>query len=167
MMFEGFKKELPNIMNRNETLIKEMKTLQQKNQSTEKELDQAKLTHESLQEQFKQKSMDYTKEQRILHQEKQRKQQQCLALMKRSGLKIIPLKKNNLKFEFKLIDEKDPDKLFSISLNLDDNKYTVLECEPMVPELENLVKDLEQHGDPFLFIKLIRQQFCKLASSIS
>lgn len=46
-------------------------------------------------------------------------------------------------------------------------KYIVLECEPLIPELDNLVKDLEQHGDPFLFIKLIRQQFCKLASSIS
>lgn len=36
----------------------------------------------------------------------------------------IYILENNLKFEFKLIDEKDPDKLFSISLNLDDNKYT-------------------------------------------
>lgn len=41
--------------------------------------------------------LDYTKEQRILSQEKQRKQQQCLTLMKRSGLKIIPLKSNDIK----------------------------------------------------------------------
>ncbi|CAO3616061.1 unnamed protein product [Cunninghamella blakesleeana] len=161
------KKDLPNFINRKENLVSEINATRQKNQLLLNQLDQAKRTQTSLKEQLTQKTIDFTKEQRQLHEERQRNRQYLSELIKYSGLKVIPLKLNNLKFEFTLIDEKNPDKVFSISLNMDNNEYTVLECQPMIPLLENLMSDLRQHGDPFLFIKLVRQQFCKLASTVS
>ena len=43
------------------------------------------------------------------------------------------------------------------------NIYIVTECDPVINKLDELVEQLRQDNDPFLFMKRMRNAFCEYA----
>ena len=41
--------------------------------------------------------------------------------------------------------------------------YIVTECDPVINKLDELVEQLQQDNDPFLFMKRMRNAFCEYA----
>jgi kinetochore protein Spc25, fungi type len=79
------------------------------------------------------------------------------------GLQIIPLPNNQTRFSFLQIDPKAPnDTLCSFVVDVSQEQYRVLSCEPMIPDMGKIVDDLNQHRDFYRFLKLCRQRFVAL-----
>lgn len=79
------------------------------------------------------------------------------------GLQIIPLPNNQTRFSFLQIDPKTPnDTLCSFVVDVSQEQYRVLSCEPMIPDMGKIVDDLNQHRDFYRFLKLCRQRFVAL-----
>ncbi|KAI8641619.1 hypothetical protein BD408DRAFT_403260 [Parasitella parasitica] len=73
-----------------------------------------------------------------------------------------------IKFEFKCIDKKVPEKIYSLSLTINEsNSYTVTECHPdsALPEISKLLVALNQDRELFVFIKGVRRVFQEFARS--
>ncbi|CAO3591296.1 unnamed protein product [Absidia cylindrospora] len=133
----------------------EIKSLEEKTEAMEVKLESMRKKHEKA----RQRIADQEKASVIMKKELD-------ICIKNTGLVCHPIKENYLKFDFTLIDSQQRDKVFTFTLHMAHNgAYKVEECDPMVPNLDTLAKDLNQHCDPNLFIKLMRREFCALASS--
>ncbi|ORZ23330.1 chromosome segregation protein Spc25-domain-containing protein [Absidia repens] len=133
----------------------EIKSLEEQTKAMEIKLESIRKNHEQAR-------------QRIADQEKASaiRKKKIDICTKNTGLVYHPIKENYLKFDFTLIDPHQWDKIFTFTLHMAHNgTYKVEECDPMIPNLDTLTKDLNQHRDPNLFIKLVRREFCALASS--
>ncbi|SAM05396.1 hypothetical protein [Absidia glauca] len=87
---------------------------------------------------------------------------------KLTGMTVHAIEDNHLKVDFTLIDEREPDKVFSFVVHLlEEHGYKVVQCDPMIPDLPELTESLNRHGDFSSFIKRIRKEFCNLALSSS
>lgn len=79
------------------------------------------------------------------------------------GLQIIPLPNNQTRFSFLQIDPKVPNSTFcNFVVDVSQEQYRVLSCEPGIPDMGKLVDDLNQHRDFYRFLKLCRQRFVAL-----
>lgn len=64
---------------------------------------------------------------------------------------------------FTLLDPTDPNRRFTFSLHTDaKDAYAVNDCQPMVPDLANMVRELNETADISRFVQLMRRQFKKL-----
>ncbi|XP_047137134.1 uncharacterized protein LOC105843992 isoform X1 [Hydra vulgaris] len=81
------------------------------------------------------------------------------------GLRIIRYPDSHLKFTFTCIDEADIDREFSFHLTLVESKkdntvlYEVFECNPQLPMLENIVKELNLSNNLRKFLCAVRREF--------
>ncbi|KAG8197459.1 hypothetical protein JTE90_014940 [Oedothorax gibbosus] len=69
------------------------------------------------------------------------------------------------KFSFKNIHKVHQDKFYSFILILQNDSYKVSECLPLIPELNEMVQDLNKTNDLHRFIKQVRRKFCALSCS--
>ncbi|CEP15167.1 hypothetical protein [Parasitella parasitica] len=73
-----------------------------------------------------------------------------------------------IKFEFKCVDKKAPEKTYSLALTINEsNSYTVIECHPdsVLPEISKLLIALNEDRELFVFIKGVRRIFQDSARS--
>lgn len=78
------------------------------------------------------------------------------------GLYIEPLPKNQTRFTFTQIDRANPERPCSFVIDVNEDKYRVLTCEPAIPDMLRLADDLNVHRDFYRFLKLCRQRFVAL-----
>ncbi|XP_066302313.1 kinetochore protein Spc25-like [Branchiostoma lanceolatum] len=103
----------------------------------------------------------------ILAQDKVTKQkmeelQKAVVFFKdRLGLKFRKLDGGRLQFSFTLIDAKDPDRAFVFTLKVD-SKYEVVDCDPKVSDLDDLVAKLNATNNLSAFVQTMRKRFKQL-----
>ncbi|KXN71558.1 hypothetical protein CONCODRAFT_78261 [Conidiobolus coronatus NRRL 28638] len=78
------------------------------------------------------------------------------------GFTLDSDKNQNLVMRFTKINEAKPNQVYFIKLDVTEREYQVIECEPMVEDLEFLVDNLNINRDLFGFIKILRKSFCNL-----
>ncbi|KAI8331919.1 chromosome segregation protein Spc25-domain-containing protein [Chlamydoabsidia padenii] len=132
-------------------------------QSLEQHIKTAQVKLDALREKQSLEEQEATNSQKT--SEKLRQMHDILA--RKTGMRVHTIKENYLKFDFTLIDEKEPDKLFFFVLQLSQEKgYQVVECDPWIPTMDTLIKELNQNGNEFAtFIRRVRQAFCDLVTS--
>uniref|UniRef100_A0A1D1Z4M4 Kinetochore protein SPC25 n=1 Tax=Anthurium amnicola TaxID=1678845 RepID=A0A1D1Z4M4_9ARAE len=64
-----------------------------------------------------------------------------------------------VRFIFDKIDLESPDKEYSFSIRLDDDTYRLLQCEPYVEDIEELLAELNQSNGLFKFVRTMREKF--------
>ncbi|XP_068643846.1 kinetochore protein SPC25 homolog isoform X2 [Aristolochia californica] len=69
-----------------------------------------------------------------------------------------------VKFIFNKIDLKSPNKKFSFTIRHDNDTYTLVDCEPSLDNIEDLIQDLNQTNELYKFVRTIREKF-RLATS--
>ena len=80
------------------------------------------------------------------------------------GLSVDNVEENVTRFTFKYIDPANWERKFAIAIDVSTNHYRVKSCEPMIPQLSNLVMVLEEEGDFYAFLRRVRQAFVDLIS---
>ncbi|WVQ74941.1 hypothetical protein IAR50_004549 [Cryptococcus sp. DSM 104548] len=75
------------------------------------------------------------------------------------GWKVEGIKEDQLLMRFYLIDPDDPAREFSFIVDVSKQDYTVPNCDPPIPTLPQLVRQLNEDRDLFAFIKKIRKAF--------
>uniref|UniRef100_A0A0D9WBY5 Kinetochore protein SPC25 n=1 Tax=Leersia perrieri TaxID=77586 RepID=A0A0D9WBY5_9ORYZ len=71
-----------------------------------------------------------------------------------------------VKFIFNKVDLENPDKEYSVTLKLDKDRYTLLQCYPSIKDCEELMKDLNLTNDLFKFVRTVRQRFQAEAANV-
>ncbi|KAI8078801.1 chromosome segregation protein Spc25-domain-containing protein [Halteromyces radiatus] len=164
---EYYETKLPAMKEQLAILETEIRQHKEQNNDLEVKVKQARKDHQELKQKISRQQTALEASKRNLDKQQRQNRPELEACIKKTGLTIHALKENYLKFDFTLIDKDQPDKVFSFVLHMTKGSYQVPECNPMLPNLNDLVKDLQQHCDPFLFVKLVRQGFCSLSSSSS
>ena len=78
---------------------------------------------------------------------------------KTSRDKLFPNIENVMQFNFKLIDPQSPQRIFSVTIDVNGDHYLVTDCSPALPELPSILASLNQSRDFYGFIKTIRTKF--------
>lgn len=76
------------------------------------------------------------------------------------GLRFKAVGTRIWKFMFEHLSATNPGASCSITLCLSPD-YQVRECDPMLPSLDTLIARLNRHRIPHLFLKEIREEFCR------
>eukprot|EP00058_Branchiostoma_floridae_P006524 XP_002592012.1 hypothetical protein BRAFLDRAFT_122388 [Branchiostoma floridae] len=79
----------------------------------------------------------------------------------RLGLKFRKLDGGRLQFAFTVIDVKNPDRAFVFTLKVD-SKYEVVDCDPKVADLDDLVAKLNTTNNLSAFVQTMRKRFKQL-----
>ncbi|CAL4903291.1 unnamed protein product [Urochloa decumbens] len=74
------------------------------------------------------------------------------------GLQIVG-QEEGLKFVFDKIDPQSSEKEYSVCINFDKDKYNLLECDPHIKGVEELLKDLNLNDHITKFLRIIREKF--------
>ncbi|KAJ3125401.1 kinetochore-associated Ndc80 complex subunit spc25 [Nowakowskiella sp. JEL0407] len=79
------------------------------------------------------------------------------------ALEIIPIEENIIRFIWTHIDQTNVDLPFTIKLDISNSElYQVMECEPELPNMGELLEFLNQTRKFYTFLILVRQSFSKL-----
>ncbi|WWC90714.1 uncharacterized protein L201_005651 [Kwoniella dendrophila CBS 6074] len=87
---------------------------------------------------------------------------ELLELEESVGLRINPIKRDLLMIQFTLLDVNDPSREFAFLLDVSKQDYSVPNCNPPLPGLSDLVRQLNQDREFFTFIKRARKAFRSL-----
>ncbi|CAL4896091.1 unnamed protein product [Urochloa decumbens] len=74
------------------------------------------------------------------------------------GLQIVG-QEEGVKFVFDKIDPQNPEKEYSFCINLDKDRYNLLECDLRIRDIEELLKDLNLSDHVSKFLRIIREKF--------
>ncbi|XP_025096563.1 kinetochore protein Spc25-like [Pomacea canaliculata] len=80
----------------------------------------------------------------------------------RLGLTFKKTHGNRLQVVFTCIDHKDPDSPFYFYVQVEDGKYIISDCEPLVPDLDSLVEKLNRTNNLRSFMVAVRKRFKKM-----
>ena len=75
------------------------------------------------------------------------------------GLYMEPLTHNQTRFTFVNVDPTAPERPFTFIIDVSDDSYSAIKCEPMVSNLRELVEELNLNRDFYGFLKRIRRAF--------
>ncbi|KAI8832194.1 chromosome segregation protein Spc25-domain-containing protein [Chytridium lagenaria] len=75
------------------------------------------------------------------------------------AMKILTLKDNLLRFSFTLINSKDWDEEYFFIVDVSNEIYKVVKCQPEIKELDELVGKLNRTRDFYTFLKEVRKAF--------
>jgi len=82
---------------------------------------------------------------------------------KHLGFFLEPLPNHQTRFSFVQVDPAHPtDRPCGFVVDVSQDQYRVLHCEPMIPDMQTLVQELNQHRDFYRFLKICRQSFVSL-----
>ncbi|KAJ4786127.1 Kinetochore protein spc25 [Rhynchospora pubera] len=73
------------------------------------------------------------------------------------GLQVV--EGEGVKFIFNKIDSTNPDKEYSFTVRLDNDKYNLLRCDPLVEGIDDLLKEVNKTNDFFGFVRIMREKF--------
>ncbi|ORX48296.1 hypothetical protein DM01DRAFT_1338766 [Hesseltinella vesiculosa] len=153
---------LPQAVERLEQLRKDEKEQQDRKEQLERECDAIATKNDTFALTIAAKERELEEKRALLDTQQKRNRPELEACMKYTGLALEPLKNNQLKLTFTLIDPKELDRAFTLVLDMSNDKYAVPKCEPQIPNLAQMVQDLNQHGNPSLFTIQARQAFSRL-----
>ncbi|XP_078174861.1 kinetochore protein SPC25 homolog [Carex rostrata] len=73
------------------------------------------------------------------------------------GLRVLV--GEGVKFIFNKIDSTNPEKEYSFTVQLDNDKYNLLQCDPLVEGIDDLLKEVNETNDFFGFVRVVRGKF--------
>ncbi|XP_010545997.1 PREDICTED: kinetochore protein spc25-like [Tarenaya hassleriana] len=68
---------------------------------------------------------------------------------------------HGVKFKFTNVDASNPNREYSITIHYGNNIYTLLDCNPQMNDIKELVQELNDTNDLFRFVRLMREKFLK------
>jgi hypothetical protein len=74
------------------------------------------------------------------------------------GLRITGEKGNAMRFIFSKFDSKQPDRQFSLVMNVAGRNYEVSSYEPALPKMDQLVNQLKRDRDFYSFLRQVRRE---------
>ncbi|KAJ3687754.1 hypothetical protein LUZ61_016918 [Rhynchospora tenuis] len=80
------------------------------------------------------------------------------------GLRVV--EGEGVKFIFNKIDSTNPDKEYSFTVRLDNDKYNLLQCDPLVEGIDDLLKGVNKTNDFFGFVRVMREKFASSNFSV-
>ena len=85
----------------------------------------------------------------------------------RLGLEFMKTEDEDMKFVFTLIDRFEMDREFSFTIRVEDgsSRYELVECEPMVKEAGEYIRECNRTDDLSTFIRKMRKSFVRLCES--
>lgn len=85
----------------------------------------------------------------------------------RLGLEFMKTDDDDMKFVFTLIDRFEMDREFSFTIRVEDgsSRYELVECEPMVKEAGEYIRECNRTDDLSMFIRKMRKSFVRLCES--
>ncbi|KAF9954774.1 kinetochore-associated Ndc80 complex subunit spc25 [Modicella reniformis] len=75
------------------------------------------------------------------------------------ALRIVGVKEDQIGFVFTRISELNWDKEYSMTVDVSQHDYSVAECNPVLPEVQSLLRYLNDTRDFYGFIKKVRKAF--------
>ncbi|CAA7056486.1 unnamed protein product [Microthlaspi erraticum] len=72
---------------------------------------------------------------------------------------------HGVKFTFTNVDAKRPTREFSFTVHYGNDIYTLLDCNPQLNDVEEMVQELNKTNDLFGFVRLMRDKFLKTTLS--
>ncbi|OIR57985.1 MAG: kinetochore protein Spc25 [Amphiamblys sp. WSBS2006] len=78
------------------------------------------------------------------------------------GLSMVPIKENQIKLLFTMIDKRDLEREYSVSIDIG-HQIGVLECSPPVGGMEKIAESVQGEEDIIPFIKRARELFIHAA----
>ncbi|CCA77861.1 hypothetical protein PIIN_00507 [Serendipita indica DSM 11827] len=107
------------------------------------------------------KNLKNSKEKEKRQLEKQASQigRDVLELEQLLGIQVQGAGNDILTIKFKRLDPRDPDRTFSVTIDLSSSEYRVTEVSPVLPGLPTLLDSLNESKDLFAFLRRIRQAF--------
>ncbi|EIW67257.1 hypothetical protein TREMEDRAFT_64507 [Tremella mesenterica DSM 1558] len=96
---------------------------------------------------------------KVLDEMRGRDGDELRALEEALGWKVEGVKQDLLLMKFTLLDPSDPDREFSLVVDVSKPEYSVPNCSPPLPNLPELVKQLNTDREFFAFIKRVRKAF--------
>uniref|UniRef100_A0A7N0RAL6 Kinetochore protein SPC25 n=1 Tax=Kalanchoe fedtschenkoi TaxID=63787 RepID=A0A7N0RAL6_KALFE len=72
---------------------------------------------------------------------------------------------HGIKFTFTNINPKNPKEEFSFTIHHSNDTYTVLDCEPRIYTISQLVQELNKTNGLFKFVRTMRERFLEAAAS--
>lgn len=128
-------------------------TLSQRTVSLQSEVAEVRAQMEAR-SRYKQQLMERLREQ------VQRNAPELVQLQRLTGCVIQPSIRDGLiDIQFSLLSVDDPDRAYTLSLDVSKSEYTVATCDPILPgaTIRTLVRQLNSSGDVYAFIKQVRR----------
>ncbi|KAK4688981.1 hypothetical protein P7C73_g1111, partial [Tremellales sp. Uapishka_1] len=154
-MLETLETERRTLANRNSALShlqSDMSKLHEKSTSLEAELN-------TLRKEVKTERAEKERQVKVLDAMKGRDGVELGSLEDAVGWKVEGVENDLLLMRFTLIDPEDPDREFSILVDVSKQQYSVPKCSPPIPTLPELVAQLYDDRNFFGFIKQVRKAF--------
>ncbi|GFZ49559.1 Probable kinetochore protein SPC25 [Saitozyma sp. JCM 24511] len=96
---------------------------------------------------------------KVLEQQRGRDAIELQILQEVLGLRIEGVKADELLMRFTLLDPSDPEREFSMIIDVSKHEYTVPNCSPPLSALPELLRQLNADRDLYSFIKRVRKAF--------
>lgn len=95
-----------------------------------------------------------------LREQVERNAPELAQLQHLTGCVIQPsLREGLIDIRFSLLSEDDPDRAYTVSLDVSKSEYAVAKCDPILPgaTIRTLVRQVNASGDVYAFIKQVRR----------
>ncbi|WVR00001.1 hypothetical protein IAU59_007143 [Kwoniella sp. CBS 9459] len=113
----------------------------------------------SLRKQVKLEQSEKERQGKVLDDMRDRDEIELRELEEAVGWKVEGIKEDLLLMRFTLLDPNDPAREFSILIDVSKQDYSVPNCDPPLPSLPELVRQLNSDRDFYGFIKKVRKAF--------
>ncbi|OCF76175.1 kinetochore protein Spc25 [Kwoniella mangroviensis CBS 8886] len=94
-----------------------------------------------------------------LNEMRKRDERELIELEENVGFTVNGIRPDLLMMRFTLLDHRDPTREFSFLIDISKQGYTVPNCDPPIPNLSELVRQLNHDRDIYTFIKRVRKSF--------
>lgn len=147
-----------------------MKEAQSGNLELSQQTTQLQKRIEELREEFQEIQSEVDKEVRVLNSREQNREQELSGkktVIKMydeiMGIRIDPVSRESIKLVLTKIDSSQPLRPFSITIDHSGDRYSVKECNPVIPDMPSLVAALNQTHDFCQFVCRARHRFQELS----
>ncbi|WRT68400.1 uncharacterized protein IL334_005376 [Kwoniella shivajii] len=113
----------------------------------------------SLRKEVKSDRSEKERQSKMLDDMRQRDDVELRELEESIGWKVDGIREDLLLMRFTLLDASDPSKEFSILIDVSKQDYSVPNCDPPLPTLPDLVRQLNHDREFYIFIKRVRKAF--------
>ncbi|GIL50233.1 hypothetical protein Vafri_6461 [Volvox africanus] len=131
---------------------------------SERRLEASQAQLRKRQEEYRQKVEELENEQKDRQQQLDNLRRQAARFTERFGLHFRSQTPGDFTVVMTHIDPKDHKKEFSVAVRMAPNDvYTVTKCDPHVPDLDELVNEVNRTNDFAAFVKAVRSRFVAVA----
>ncbi|WWD19063.1 hypothetical protein CI109_103521 [Kwoniella shandongensis] len=114
---------------------------------------------QTLRKEVKTERTEKERQGKVLDEMKGRDGWELKELEETMGWKVEGIKEDVLLMRFTLIDPSDPAREFCVLVDVSKHEYSAPNCDPPLPTLPELVRQLNSDRDLFAFIKRVRKAF--------